>query len=733
MSSSSSSYRSLSPDAVPRKWRSFALVGGVIAVAAVAAAIALGIDDMHQRDKNSSSSGTGLSYAEQIRRNTSDIMRANMNFSINPCEDFYEYSCGGWLSRTTIPGDKKQEYFVMGEIDRANQHILKNVLTSYFDWAPITPYYELCLNRTAINAQGVAPLKPYLDAIEKLDDTQPTYQQDLIKLIATLHLVNANAFFSYSSGADLFKPKLSIGQLGQGGTQLGRSKYFPNMSVPAEVQVLANYTSHINTMLSFVGDASPKGAAAAIVQLEIQLANISMTSEQQRDINGTYHLYTLSSLEAASPIQWRDYLLVLGVPAADLVDTYPINVPSIEFLQGLDKLLVSTSVSTVRSYLRWTLIHAMSSYLTESIETETFNFFGKQISGIKTQKSRDQECISRVDGNLGQILGKYYIKEAFTLSGKQLVTTMMKTVIDAMHAKLLTVPFMRIDPATRDKAIEKLNKFREQIGFPDVWKTYNGLTLDHTSYFDDSVSIIQFLNQEVVRNVNHPVDANAWGMTTPTVNAYYDPPTNQIVIPAGILQGLYFNEMFHPAINYGGTGGTQGHEMTHGFDDQGSQYDGDGRFVNWWAPAVLEQWNKATACLSDFYSQYLVLDEPNFKLHLNGNLTNGENIADVGGLKQAFSAYQSFVNTTTSVGGISTSEPYFDWLSNERLFFVSYAQGWCEKSTREATIDFQENNPHSPGRFRVNGPVTQNREFARVFGCKVGQDTMAPNDICQVW
>jgi predicted metalloendopeptidase len=327
------------------------------------------------------------------------------------------------------------------------------------------------------------------------------------------------------------------------------------------------------------------------------------------------------------------------------------------------------------------------------------------------------------------ILGRYYVNEKFSLTSKVLVTNMMHKVIEAMYAKIDAGTWM--DDITKKAARAKLDLFTGRIGFPDHWKQYRGLELDHTSFYDDTITIVSFLFNEQMQSVNQAVDKTVWGMTPPTVNAYYDPSCNCISMPAGILQGFYFNELHHPAVNWGGTGVTFGHEMTHAFDDQGSQYDGTGKFVNWWQPATLDKWHQQTTCLANWFSRYEVL--PGY--FINGNLTLGENTADTGGIKQAWHAYQAWMPNATVTGLDDLNAQYLDGYTNDQLFFLSYAYGWCVKTTREAAIRRLTDDVHSPGRFRVNGPLSMFPQFGETWGCKRGVDPMYPaeKDVCDVW
>lgn len=508
-----------------------------------------------------------------------------------------------------------------------------------------------------------------------------------------------------------------------------------NHSDPDNANLLDDYLLHIQRMLNFTVEdkSSIVQDALAAFNVETALANLSLSSVAQRDVNGTYNRLDLQGLmDITSPSipqdAWLAYFNTLGqkVTASSYL---PINVQSVSFVSGLAQLLASISVSQLQAYLRWQLIHATAPFLSSPIASENFAFFETILNGVASMPIRWKKCVADVDTLLGQALGRYYVERSFSVAGKQMAIEMMSTVLASMKTKLQTVSWM--DDETKQTALAKLALFKEQIGWPDFWEQYAGLSQSGISYIDDSLAAMKWAFHQQVVAIGQPVNRNLWSMTTPTVNAYYDPSGNQIVIPAGILQGLYFNAEFHPAINYGGTGGTMGHEMTHGFDDQGAQFDGTGAFVNWWSKSTLSAWQNRTECLAEFYSLYSPLPG----LHIDGQLTNGENIADVGGIKQAYQAYQNYMSSQPIVPGLDVKRPYFQRLpnfDNNKLFFLSYAQGWCVKTTPESLRNQLLTNPHSPGKYRVNGPLSMFPTFAQVFQCPTNS-LMRPPQVCDVW
>eukprot|EP00164_Ancoracysta_twista_P001545 GFYU01002026.1.p1 GENE.GFYU01002026.1~~GFYU01002026.1.p1 ORF type:complete len:732 (-),score=279.66 GFYU01002026.1:206-2401(-) len=659
---------------------------------------------------------------EAVRKNISDFIVSNMNLKADPCKDFYEYACGGWMEKAKIPGDQTQTYLVINAIMDDNQDALKQILNSPLDWPVINPYYRECMDTDTIDKVATTPLRSTLAKIAAIEKSP----ESLWDVVAELHSVGGAPFFAFGAGADLYNPEITIGQLNPAGLGLPDPSFY---TADNEADLRTAYVAHVTNMLKFAGieEAAAAEGAKAILALETALAKVTPSAVDMRNVTGTYNAFKATDLhtltgDGVSADHWAQYFKAIG-----MLDGVTVNVVSPSFLRGMGAVIASTDVKALTAYLQWWYIHSVADSLDTAIVNENFNFFGKQLSGATEQSPRWKTCVAATDGLLGQILGRYFVQAKFTESAKLLAEKLMKYLLNSMAMRLKQVDWM--DVATKKNALLKLSQFHEQIGYPDHWDEFKGLSVPGTGYFDDTIAVTKFQYKRQIESIGKATDKEAWGMTVPTVNAYYEPSQNQIVMPAGILQGFYFNEDFHPAINMGGTGGTFGHEMTHGFDDQGAQYDGKGAFSNWWSQDTLTKWHERTKCLVDFYSQYII---DGTDLHINGELTLGENIADVGGLKQAFNAYKSFMASKEDAGPWHDGNQYMKEITNDQLFFVSYAQGWCLKRTPAEARLRQKTDPHSPGPARVNGPTANMRVFSTVFGCPANSP-MRPAEVCDIW
>lgn len=690
------------------------------------------------------------SIVKQIQHNVTNTILQSIDHNINPCDDFYQFACGGWLSSDSaaIPDDKSSIDIVMHGIDIDTTNTLHSILTSSEQWPMISEFYNLCMNTDNIDSAGIPDtLTHQLHQIDELSiiyaELNHTLPFTLIfTMIAELHLLNSDVLFSFGSGADIMNPTMNIAQLSQGGLTLPDITYYTNTDHDSII-LRDKYKQHISTMLQLVGGYSESNSnryADDVIQLEILIAQHSQAEVELRNITATYNTMDLNEFlqlthKYIPNITWLSYLQSLGLyPAADPTQ-FIINIQSIQWLIELCQLINTIDIDQLQSYLRWHTIHNVATLLPSHVVHENFQFFGTELNGVTTQLPRYKQCIHSVDIHLGQLLGRYYVTQVFDIQSKQLALQLMHNVVQAMNRKLQSVQWL--DESTRTHAINKLSLLHEQIGYPDKWEQYIGLVMLHQSYYNDVINSIQWSINKNIQSIGKSVDTDEWYMTTPTINAYYEPTMNGIVLPAGILTGLYFNKYYHPAINYGNTATTMGHELSHAFDDQGSQFDGSGKFSNWWSDSVHAAWNQRTQCISDWYSQYEVLPG----IHLDGELTCGENIADVAGIKQSYTAYQNYMlhsssndNDTIQLDGIDIHDNYIDGYTNDQLFFISYAQGWCSHSRDELARLRVLIDPHSDSRSRVNGPVTQYNEFSRVFQCKQGDAMMLPEDkICDVW
>lgn len=703
----------------------------------------------HHGDHHAPAAAPAKSVAA-LRASTEKAVRAAMNEAHDPCDDFYEYSCGGWMKSSKIPADKSAIYLVIDDIQEANRMMLQETLNSYLDWPLINRFFRSCMDQPAIDKLGLLPLQSTMTMIIGIEPTAAGVATALGKL----HRMGVDAFFSMSSGAALKDPDMTVGQLAQSGLSLPDVSYYTDKT---DKSVIPDFKKHLTKMFELIYTDADRAAKMAddVIAVEQAIAAVTVSNTKLRNVAGTNNPTTVAGLAKSVPgIDWVAYMVEVGIHHGDTA----LNLQSKTFFPDVAKLMTPSdgdadcgtdgkdcmfTIDQIKSYFLYHTVHGYAPYLMSTIKDANFAFYGTVLNGIKVQQKPEKMCTSRVDSMLGQVLGRYYIQQAFDARGKKDATDIVLSIVEAfkriLDPKVSPDALKWMSTATRMRALDKLALFTEQVGWPNVWDELKGLTLNGFSHILDVMAISQYTFHKSINQIGQAPNKNAWGMTTPTVNAYYDPSFNHIVVPAGILQGLYYNELFHPAINWGGTGGTAGHETTHAYDDQGAQFDGHGNFTNWWDHSTLKAFHKNEQCLIDFYGNFKVAGG----VHVNGELTLGENIADVGGIKRAFEAYRIHMATKPKVGSDATGylnpeEPYFDFLgkrANEKLFFLAYAQGWCFKATDTHAQRSVKTDVHSPGQFRVLGPLQQYPEgFGEVFGCKTGDKMMLPKEkVCQIW
>jgi putative endopeptidase len=639
---------------------------------------------------------------------TAEVL-ATMNPGADPCVDFYEYACGGFLASYELPPDRSRYYRSFSGITDRNQDTVKQILA---DAAAGTlaadprlgSYHAACMDTAAADAAGLAPIQPILDRIATVDSAS-----SLMTLLGDFPMIDA--FFGASIYADFQNPDLNILHVAQGGLGLPQKSYY----IPEDDKgraLLAAYEQTVADMLAMAGlDAA---AAPAVIQLETRLAEISRSPAELRQVEKIYNKLDLAGLQELTPgLPWATMFAGLGVP--ELKD---INVMTPEFFPVVDAVVAEGDWPTLRAYLAWRILAPAAPHLSTAMDERAFAFFGKELSGQQEQEPRWKRCVSRVDGALGDLLGQAFVDRAFAGSSKDKARQMIADIQKAFEAGLPGLAWM--DDATRAKAKEKLYAISNKVGFPDSWETYEGLELGATTG-ENWLAVTRWQLQKELRKVGQPVDESEWHMTPPTVNAYYNPLVNEIVFPAGILQPPFFHERFPTAMNYGAIGMVVGHEFTHGFDDEGRKFGPDGSLTEWWDPAASEAFESVAQCVVDLYAGFEV--QPG--LFVDGELTLGENIADLGGIKLAAAAYDAW----RAAGGE-------DWtvgdLSSEQLVFVGYAQGWCGVVSEELERMRVKTDPHSPPKFRVNGPLSQLPAFWDAFSCAEGTP-MHPETACEVW
>jgi endothelin-converting enzyme/putative endopeptidase len=539
----------------------------------------------------------------------------------------------------------------------------------------------------------------------------------LFTVAAKLHRAGSRVLFNSTAQPDFKEPQTTIAFLSQGGLGMPDRDYYVSED-PKKKELLAKYQQHVARMLELAGEPAETAAAdaARVVSFETGLAKVSRPRPDMRDREKLYHKMDRAGLAALGPgLPWKAFYDGIGYPGVAAIN---VTVP--EFFQGLDELVASAPPETLRAYLRWHVVHDAANVLPNPFVEADFEFFGKALSGQAEIQPRWKRCVDLTGGALGEAVGKLYVDREFPGNSKQVALEMVRDIESAFEGNLPKLAWM--DEATRERAREKARKVTNKIGYPDVWRDYSKLAVSRGDLFGSAVAAAGFELDRVMSKAGKPTDRAEWRMTPQMVNAYYNPPNNEIVFPAGILQPPFFHRDYPAAMNYGAIGAVIGHELTHGFDDQGRKSDGDGVLREWWEPAVAQKFETQAACIRKQYGSYEV--EPG--VNVNGQLTLGENIADNGGLKQAYVAYKEWERRH------GAPPPAVPGLTNDQLLFVAFSQVWCTLATPEFQRRQVTTDSHSPGQFRAVGPARNSAAFAEVFQCPVGAP-MRPADACTVW
>ena len=641
---------------------------------------------------------------------------ANIDASVKPTQDFFQYAVGAWTKRTAIPAEYER-YGVDQEIDARTHRILREILQSAAaakaapgsETRKVGDFYASGMDEAGIEAQGLAPLKPLFARIDGVKDAA-----SLAAVLADFHRRGAPAGFAFSVEQDDKESSRYSIVLGQGGLGLPDRDYYLKDD-PKSKELLAAYRAHVARMLTLA--ASNGKDADRILALETRLAKASMSRVEQRDPNAIYHAMTPGQLKAAAPGFPADlYLKALGVPSPDrLVVRQPA------FLAELGRMMQEVPADQWRIYLRWHLLRAAASGLPRAFEQEAFAFYGTRLQGTTTQHPRWKRVMFAADRGLGEALGKLYVQRAFPASSKAKVLEMVENLRAALKSRIQGLEWMT--PGTKAKAQEKLAAMRVKIGYPDAWRDYAGLGVKRQAYVLNLLETRRFEFQRRLDRLGRPIDRNEWEMTPQTNNAYYSPTMNEIVFPAGILQPPYFDATADDAVNYGNIGATIGHEMTHGFDDEGRQFDAEGNLRSWWTAEDEKAYNARAELVVKQFDAFEALPG----LRLNGKLTLGENIADLGGLKIAWDAWKLSQKGKPPVGKIEGFTP-------EQRFFLGYAETWRTLTREQAARLRVVTDPHSPAKFRVNGPLANLPEFWEAFGCQDGDPMKRPaKDRPAIW
>jgi putative endopeptidase len=640
---------------------------------------------------------------------------SSMDTSIDPCVDFFAYSCGGWIRKNPIPPDQSS-WSAYSKVQDQNRLQLRGILESAAVQTGERPpyrqkigdYYASCMDEKTIDALGARPLQEALAAIAALKS-----KKDLAAIVAGA--ADQSPLFQFRSDQDYKDSTAVIAEADQAGLGLPDRDYYLKDDAKSE-ELRKAYVAHVQKMLELLGHTPEAAAAEAktVMRIETELARGSLTRVERRDPKNLYHKMTVGELQNLSPgFQWPEYFAKVGLPQLQT-----LNVETPGFFQKMSAEIEKENLSAWIPYLQWHLVHANAHYLSSAFVNEDFNFFGKTLRGRSELQPRWKRCVVNVDEDLGEALGQAYVEKYFSPEAKQQVLTMVNEIEGAMQEDIQTLPWM--SPETRKSALEKLHAVANKIGYPDHWRDYSKLEIRRGDEMGNVRRAVRFEFNRQLTKIGKPVDHQEWQMTPPTVNAYYDPQMNDINFPAGILQPPLFDPASDAAPNYGNTGGTIGHELTHGFDDEGRQFDATGNLRDWWTDADGKEFEKRTSCISDQYSQYVIIDD----IKINGKLTLGEDVADLGGLILAYMAWKQDTK--------GQNLPPIDNLTPDQRFFIGYGQSWCgstrdEEKRLRATVD-----PHSPEKYRTNGVVTNMPEFQQAFHCKTGAP-LAPEKRCRVW
>ena len=638
-----------------------------------------------------------------------------MDRTIDPCTDFFAYSCGGWIKKNPIPRDQSS-WDTYSKMQDENLVQLRSILEAAAAPDPkrnavdqkIGDYYASCTDEKAIDAKGADPLNPSLEQIAKISS-----KAELAGAAAAM--IDDNVLFRFESTQDPHAADQVIANADQGGLGLPDRDYYLKDDSKS-VDLRKQYLAHVQKMFELLGDKPETAAANAqtVMRIETELAKGSMTRVERRNPKSLDHKMTSAEFEKIAPaFQWQVYFAKVGMPSLA-----SLNVSTPGFFKTMSETLENESLADWKTYLRWHLVHSNASHLSAPFVNENFAFYGKTLRGQEVLQARWKRCTEAVDGYLGEALGQAYVEKYFSPEAKQRAQKIVKEIEAAMEQDINSLPWM--SAATKQQALAKLHGMANKIGYPDKWRDYSKLEIIRGDELGNVERARKFEFDRQLAKIGKPVDRGEWGMTPPTVNAYYDPQMNDINFPAGVLQPPAFDPKSDAAPNYGDTGGTVGHELTHGFDDEGRQFDAQGNLRDWWTPEDGKEFEKRASCISDQYSSYTIIDD----IKINGKLTLGEDVADLGGLLLAYMAWKA------DTAG-QTLDP-IDGLTPDQRFFVGYGQSWCGQSRDEtkrlrATVD-----PHSPEKYRTNGVVSNMPQFQEAFHCKAGSPMVNQNQ-CRVW
>src|SRR5579859_692770 len=659
-----------------------------------------------------------VQLAAQESKTTQNSVVPSLDKSIDPCVDFYQFACGGWIKNNPIPADHPI-WSRFGELAERNRTVLRGILEDAAKASKRTAneqkigdYYATCVDEDSINKKGIAVLKPEFDRIAALKD-----KSALPALMAHLHSQSIDGLFGFYSGADFKNAKEVIAQADQGGLSLPDRDYYLKDDAKS-VELRKQFLEHVANTFKLLGDTPEKATAeaGAVLAIETALAKGSMDRVERREPEKIYRKLSQQDWQALTPsFSFATYVSDLGAPAFTA-----LNVASPDFFKALDTELKTVSLDDLKTYLRWHLVHSQVQALPKPFVDEDFNFYGKTLQGTKELQARWKRCVAAADSDLGEALGQVFVEKYYPPEAKARTLKMVNQLEAALHQDISELPWM--SEVTKKQALIKLAAIQNKIGYPAKWRDYTALKIERGDALGNSLRANAFETRRQLAKIGKPLDQQEWQMTPPTVNAYYDPTENDINFPAGILQPQFYDFKADDALNLGGMGAVIGHELTHGFDDQGALFDPEGNLKNWWTPEDEKAFKERTQCIVDEYDQFVAVDD----VHVRGKLTLGENTADNGGLRIAYMALmKSLADSGKQPGAI-------DGFTPEQRVFIGWGQIWCQNQTDQMARLLAINNEHAPGNFRVNGVVQNMPEFQKAFGCKAGQAMVSAN-ACRVW